>query len=85
MVLKLAKPIAHDMKPFENDVKTYGTQTLFFISIISLTFENDVKTYGTQTVTEATIRSLKFENDVKTYGTQTLLSIQINHQRLRMM
>ena len=34
---------------FENDVKTYGTETVrqegFYVSL----FENDVKTYGTET------------------------------------
>ena len=34
---------------FENDVKTYGTQTLFSYIPASHLFENDVKTYGTQT------------------------------------
>ena len=35
---------------FENDVKTYGTQTLILDSRASREFENDVKTYGTQTI-----------------------------------
>ena len=34
---------------FENDVKTYGTQTKDTQSIVRIKFENDVKTYGTQT------------------------------------
>ena len=34
---------------FENDVKMYGTQTLYFFSVSSPLFENDVKMYGTQT------------------------------------
>ena len=34
---------------FENDVKTYGTQTQLLNSASLLSFENDVKTYGTQT------------------------------------
>ena len=40
------------MKPprtFENDVKTYGTQTARKPTDKQLLFENDVKTYGTQT------------------------------------
>ena len=35
---------------FENDVKMYGTQTDFNITVVDSTFENDVKMYGTQTV-----------------------------------
>ena len=35
---------------FENDVKTYGTQTLIETLGSFGMFENDVKTYGTQTV-----------------------------------
>ena len=34
---------------FENDVKTYGTQTMIDVITLSAEFENDVKTYGTQT------------------------------------
>ena len=34
---------------FENDVKTYGTQTAASLCCYVLLFENDVKTYGTQT------------------------------------
>ena len=34
---------------FENDVKTYGTETEFRVMSKMLTFENDVKTYGTET------------------------------------
>ena len=35
---------------FENDVKMYGTQTIFdYIYLLSM-FENDVKMYGTQTI-----------------------------------
>ena len=37
-------------EPFENDVKTYGTQTELVIIAVHTTFENDVKTYGTQTL-----------------------------------
>ena len=33
---------------FENDVKTYGTETILESSIGEVAFENDVKTYGTQ-------------------------------------
>ena len=34
---------------FENDVKTYGTETNNFNESFIVTFENDVKTYGTET------------------------------------
>ena len=34
---------------FENDVKMYGTQTLFRCMPGKSLFENDVKMYGTQT------------------------------------
>ena len=34
---------------FENDVKTYGTETERTHVIDILSFENDVKTYGTET------------------------------------
>ena len=34
---------------FENDVKTYGTQTMLTSCSAEDGFENDVKTYGTQT------------------------------------
>ena len=47
---------------FENDVKTYGTQTSNPRYTVKLVFENDVKTYGTQTVTgdkEDTLLSLR--------------------------
>ena len=35
---------------FENDVKTYGTETRVKPSVQLTSFENDVKTYGTETV-----------------------------------
>ena len=35
---------------FENDVKTYGTQTGSAGTPLAESFENDVKTYGTQTI-----------------------------------
>ena len=35
---------------FENDVKMYGTQTLFKRFRHECRFENDVKMYGTQTI-----------------------------------
>ena len=38
------------MQQFENDVKTYGTQTTVSYVFSNLKFENDVKTYGTQTL-----------------------------------
>ena len=56
---------------FENDVKTYGTQTLMVTIPVSPVFENDVKTYGTQTQALLFSSTSVFENDVKTYGTQT--------------
>ena len=34
---------------FENDVKMYGTQTVFRLLRYVHSFENDVKMYGTQT------------------------------------
>ena len=56
---------------FENDVKTYGTETPESGRIHVGQFENDVKTYGTETGTTADRPEWKFENDVKTYGTET--------------
>ena len=35
---------------FENDVKTYGTETFLFAMSVKTKFENDVKTYGTETI-----------------------------------
>ena len=43
---------------FENDVKTYGTQTPIDIGAITRRFENDVKTYGTQTVLHFVLHSI---------------------------
>ena len=34
---------------FENDVKTYGTETVVIANELQDKFENDVKTYGTET------------------------------------
>ena len=34
---------------FENDVKMYGTQTMYRVPYSTYAFENDVKMYGTQT------------------------------------
>ena len=34
---------------FENDVKTYGTETMSIDTYTEYLFENDVKTYGTET------------------------------------
>ena len=56
---------------FENDVKMYGTQTLFQPFITLCWFENDVKMYGTQTKADGKAAGALFENDVKMYGTQT--------------
>ena len=35
---------------FENDVKTYGTETIYEERRVEVKFENDVKTYGTETI-----------------------------------
>ena len=56
---------------FENDVKTYGTETRQEQVLMLRKFENDVKTYGTETGKAIAEGILKFENDVKTYGTET--------------
>ena len=56
---------------FENDVKMYGTQTIYANSLADLKFENDVKMYGTQTCRRNPVNRSTFENDVKMYGTQT--------------
>ena len=56
---------------FENDVKMYGTQTIFHYWRHTKMFENDVKMYGTQTKCVAGCVFVQFENDVKMYGTQT--------------
>ena len=58
---------------FENDVKMYGTQTVWAHINSSRRFENDVKMYGTQTRERICMVRLMFENDVKMYGTQTHL------------
>ena len=70
MVLKLPTPQNHTHSAFENDVKLYGTQALFGITINVLGFENDVKLYGTQAVAILCGTTAVFENDVKLYGTQ---------------
>ena len=56
---------------FENDVKTYGTETVMEQRAELLRFENDVKTYGTETDHSYFSSLTWFENDVKTYGTET--------------
>ena len=58
---------------FENDVKMYGTQTVFCFYLVYHMFENDVKMYGTQTLKAVVNGQPVFENDVKMYGTQTLM------------
>ena len=70
---------------FENDVKMYGTQTIYIYECMLYEFENDVKMYGTQTVFVYVKTSDRFENDVKMYGTQTLGQMQEASTRLRMM
>ena len=70
---------------FENDVKMYGTQTVFVYVKSSDRFENDVKMYGTQTPISFICIHTVFENDVKMYGTQTRYSSQVRPSRLRMM
>ena len=56
---------------FENDVKTYGTETFRLLYLHWHQFENDVKTYGTETIRLLAGLLEVFENDVKTYGTET--------------
>ena len=56
---------------FENDVKTYGTETSTTKFRVDISFENDVKTYGTETILDNSVAYIMFENDVKTYGTET--------------
>ena len=70
---------------FENDVKTYGTETIFDNSVAYIMFENDVKTYGTETQIVTLKIYQAFENDVKMYGTETLQPIQYVPACLRMM
>ena len=73
------------IREFENDVKTYGTQTRKSVCYTSSVFENDVKTYGTQTTVTTLATTAGFENDVKTYGTQTPGTSGKLADRLRMM
>ena len=72
MVLKLQAHNRYAGGGFENDVKTYGTETTTEPTVTRTEFENDVKTYGTETEDEFLSNNMKFENDVKTYGTETL-------------
>ncbi len=85
MVLKQGASNPMRDRQFENDVKTYGTQTRKSVCYTSSVFENDVKTYGTQTTVTTLATTAGFENDVKTYGTQTNAVIMSRHGRLRMM
>ncbi len=71
MVLKLIPLAYHWFFEFENDVKTYGTETMAIHATIGNPFENDVKTYGTETEKVLNDAPALFENDVKTYGTET--------------
>ena len=41
---------------FENDVKTYGPETLGRGEKMKTLFENDVKTYGTETLMKLSLR-----------------------------
>lgn len=50
---------------FENDVKMYGTQTLWNLMTTAFGFENDVKMYSTQTFSGQILLNRTFENDVK--------------------
>ena len=43
---------------FENDVKTYGTETTLDSAKRFYEFENDVKTYGTETVSKNVLTNL---------------------------
>ena len=70
---------------FENDVKTYGTETVNPSDQLRSMFENDVKTYGTETLLTLKDINGKFENDVKTYGTETRPICIRYDDRLRMM
>ena len=49
MVLKRFTFDFRSSHKFENDVKTYGTETLRLSNGLTQRFENDVKTYGTET------------------------------------
>ena len=49
MVLKRRGMNEQEGWMFENDVKTYGTETPRILPAIPGRFENDVKTYGTET------------------------------------
>ena len=71
MVLKQSNN-RHNGDGFENDVKTYGTETRQPQRSCRIQFENDVKTYGTETQWVVTYQEMLFENDVKTYGTETV-------------
>ena len=70
---------------FENDVKTYGTETTAIFVPFTTQFENDVKTYGTETQIVTLKIYQAFENDVKMYGTEILQPIQYVPACLRMM
>lgn len=50
---------------FENDVKMYGTQTIYSSITGRNSFENDVKMYSTQTFSGQILLNRTFENDVK--------------------
>ena len=66
----------NSFKEFENDVKMYGIQTLFFFFFwLVCSFENDVKMYGIQTQKRLWRLLVVFENDVKMYGIQTEIVI----------
>ena len=70
---------------FENDVKTYGTETIEAYDYYYGLFENDGKTYGTETMFPVVMYVGKFENDVKTYGTETSNVCDWSTHCLRMM
>ena len=70
---------------FENDVKTYGTETTVEPLLFLNTFENNVKTYGTETQIRQLQYPLVFENDVKMYGTETDVRMEYVKMRLKMM
>ena len=50
MVLKRLRCFYIFIDKFENDVKTYGTETQIVTLKIYQAFENDVKMYGTETL-----------------------------------
>ena len=44
---------------FENDVKMYGTETIYATELSNIWFENDVKMYGTETEPDASVQGVR--------------------------